>query len=143
MLSITLLVIMFVQEFGSVLVDSSSQFNANIAFIQLPRVPRLCTYSTFANNGKWLRNDIKSKSWRHENRQCVSDSSKGMTAHLRRYVDDLEELDRLAGLSFQDFQDLVSKNPRDIVKSSQVVTYSRKVFIPLTRLCRDKCHYCT
>ncbi|HCA84703.1 MAG TPA: 7,8-didemethyl-8-hydroxy-5-deazariboflavin synthase [Streptomyces sp.] len=24
-----------------------------------------------------------------------------------------------------------------------VVTYSRKVFIPLTRLCRDKCHYCT
>ncbi|MGK2925091.1 MAG: 5-amino-6-(D-ribitylamino)uracil--L-tyrosine 4-hydroxyphenyl transferase CofH [Lysobacterales bacterium] len=24
-----------------------------------------------------------------------------------------------------------------------VVTYSRKVFIPLTRLCRDFCHYCT
>ncbi|MFI0895879.1 bifunctional FO biosynthesis protein CofGH [Streptomyces sp. NPDC020983] len=24
-----------------------------------------------------------------------------------------------------------------------VVTYSRKVFIPLTRLCRDTCHYCT
>jgi FO synthase len=24
-----------------------------------------------------------------------------------------------------------------------VVTYSRKVFIPLTRLCRDRCHYCT
>ncbi|WP_302185328.1 bifunctional FO biosynthesis protein CofGH [Streptomyces sp. GMY02] len=24
-----------------------------------------------------------------------------------------------------------------------VITYSRKVFIPLTRLCRDKCHYCT
>ncbi len=24
-----------------------------------------------------------------------------------------------------------------------VVTYSRKVFIPLTQLCRDKCHYCT
>ncbi|SEL18074.1 FO synthase [Rhodococcus maanshanensis] len=23
------------------------------------------------------------------------------------------------------------------------VSYSRKVFIPLTRLCRDKCHYCT
>ncbi|MCD2156522.1 bifunctional FO biosynthesis protein CofGH [Rhodococcus cerastii] len=23
------------------------------------------------------------------------------------------------------------------------VTYSRKVFIPLTRLCQDKCHYCT
>lgn len=25
----------------------------------------------------------------------------------------------------------------------QVVSYSRKVFIPLTRLCRDVCHYCT
>ncbi|MFG2095321.1 bifunctional FO biosynthesis protein CofGH [Streptomyces sp. NPDC048612] len=24
-----------------------------------------------------------------------------------------------------------------------VITYSRGVFIPLTRLCRDKCHYCT
>ena len=23
------------------------------------------------------------------------------------------------------------------------MTYSRKVFIPLTRLCRDRCHYCT
>jgi FO synthase len=24
-----------------------------------------------------------------------------------------------------------------------VLTYSKKVFIPLTRLCRDRCHYCT
>jgi FO synthase len=24
-----------------------------------------------------------------------------------------------------------------------VITYSRKVFIPLTRMCRDRCHYCT
>src|SRR6476469_7659560 len=24
-----------------------------------------------------------------------------------------------------------------------VVTYSPKVFIPVTRLCRDRCHYCT
>lgn len=24
-----------------------------------------------------------------------------------------------------------------------IVTYSRKVFIPLTQLCRDVCHYCT
>src|SRR5215213_5467971 len=24
-----------------------------------------------------------------------------------------------------------------------IVTYSRKVFIPLTHLCRDRCHYCT
>ncbi|HWD80296.1 MAG TPA: 7,8-didemethyl-8-hydroxy-5-deazariboflavin synthase CofG, partial [Kribbella sp.] len=26
---------------------------------------------------------------------------------------------------------------------SGVITYSKKVFIPLTRLCRDRCHYCT
>ena len=24
-----------------------------------------------------------------------------------------------------------------------IVSYSRKVFIPLTQLCRDVCHYCT
>src|SRR5690349_11597178 len=24
-----------------------------------------------------------------------------------------------------------------------IVTFSKKVFIPLTRLCRDRCHYCT
>ncbi|WP_442914714.1 bifunctional FO biosynthesis protein CofGH [Kribbella sp. CCNWLY201] len=24
-----------------------------------------------------------------------------------------------------------------------IITYSKKVFIPLTRLCRDRCHYCT
>ncbi|MEC7147404.1 MAG: hypothetical protein VXW33_06840, partial [Pseudomonadota bacterium] len=23
------------------------------------------------------------------------------------------------------------------------ITYSKKVFIPLTQLCRDVCHYCT
>ncbi len=26
---------------------------------------------------------------------------------------------------------------------SQLITYSPKVFIPLTKLCRDRCHYCT
>jgi len=31
---------------------------------------------------------------------------------------------------------------RDIGKGD-IVTYSRKVFIPLTELCRDVCHYCT
>jgi 7,8-didemethyl-8-hydroxy-5-deazariboflavin synthase CofG subunit len=31
----------------------------------------------------------------------------------------------------------------DEVGRSGQITYSRKVFIPLTRLCRDRCHYCT
>src|SRR5271163_2001968 len=26
---------------------------------------------------------------------------------------------------------------------ADTITYSRKVFIPLTQLCRDVCHYCT
>ncbi len=29
------------------------------------------------------------------------------------------------------------------LRSSAVVTYSPKVFVPLTKLCRDVCHYCT
>ncbi|WP_156756037.1 bifunctional FO biosynthesis protein CofGH [Actinokineospora pegani] len=31
----------------------------------------------------------------------------------------------------------------EAVGRTGVITYSRKVFIPLTRLCRDRCHYCT
>ncbi len=28
-------------------------------------------------------------------------------------------------------------------RSGPLVTYSPKVFVPLTKLCRDVCHYCT
>ncbi len=42
---------------------------------------------------------------------------------------------------------VVARRVRDAglaeVNRPGVVTYSRKVFIPLTRLCRDRCHYCT
>jgi FO synthase len=31
---------------------------------------------------------------------------------------------------------------RDVARP-RIVTYSRKVFLPLTQLCRDSCHYCT
>jgi FO synthase len=31
----------------------------------------------------------------------------------------------------------------DSLGRPRTITYSRKVFIPLTRLCRDRCHYCT
>lgn len=38
---------------------------------------------------------------------------------------------------------LVDESERLTVASfGSIVTYSRKVFIPLTRLCRDVCHYC-
>ena len=36
----------------------------------------------------------------------------------------------------------VAARRRDSVHGS-VVSYSRKVFVPLTKLCRDVCHYCT
>jgi FO synthase len=49
-----------------------------------------------------------------------------------------EDLDRLAA---------VAARVRDagLVAAGRpgVVTYSPKVFIPITRLCRDRCHYCT
>ena len=49
--------------------------------------------------------------------------------------DDLDELLAVAG----------AVRDKGLVAAGRpgVVTYSRKVFIPLTRLCRDRCHYCT
>jgi FO synthase len=48
------------------------------------------------------------------------------------------DLDRLCQVAAQ-ARDL---GLRDAERAG-VVTYSRKVFVPLTRLCRDRCHYCT
>ena len=50
----------------------------------------------------------------------------------------------LALAEFQDTSALaaVAAQLRD-VEFLNVVTYSKKVFIPLTHLCRDVCHYCT
>ena len=50
-------------------------------------------------------------------------------------------------LQFADFTDTgaiarVASELRDR-GFNNVVTYSRKVFLPLTHLCRDVCHYCT
>ncbi|MEP9393409.1 MULTISPECIES: 7,8-didemethyl-8-hydroxy-5-deazariboflavin synthase CofG [Gordonia] len=49
--------------------------------------------------------------------------------------DDLQSLQRIAGR-------LRDEGLAADGRGAQV-TYSRKVFIPLTRLCRDRCHYCT
>jgi FO synthase len=49
--------------------------------------------------------------------------------------DDLEQLCAIAGR--------VRDAGLDAAGRPGSVTYSRKVFIPLTRLCRDRCHYCT
>jgi len=39
--------------------------------------------------------------------------------------------------------DLLSEARRIRDQRSRLVTYSPKVFVPLTKLCRDVCHYCT
>ena len=50
-------------------------------------------------------------------------------------------------LSLADFDDTAALVRMASVLRDQghqnVITYSRKVFIPLTHLCRDVCHYCT
>jgi FO synthase len=56
-------------------------------------------------------------------------------------------LSRDEALSLVDLQDIgelirAAAARRDFAHGG-IVTYSRKVFIPLTQLCRDVCHYCT
>jgi FO synthase len=49
--------------------------------------------------------------------------------------EDLEQLCAIAGR--------IRDAGLDAAGRPATVTYSRKVFLPLTRLCRDRCHYCT
>jgi FO synthase len=62
---------------------------------------------------------------------------------------DVVEAEALLGARGERLERLtaVARRVRDAgleaVGRAGVVTYSRKVFIPLTRLCRDRCHYCT
>ncbi|MGH8317108.1 MAG: 5-amino-6-(D-ribitylamino)uracil--L-tyrosine 4-hydroxyphenyl transferase CofH [Steroidobacteraceae bacterium] len=63
---------------------------------------------------------------------------------------DLDELEDLR--SYEDAERLEHLEPAALLPRAEeltlagfdrAVTYSRKVFIPLTQLCRDVCHYCT
>ncbi|WP_411574014.1 bifunctional FO biosynthesis protein CofGH [Streptomyces fradiae] len=49
-----------------------------------------------------------------------------------------DDLDRLAGIAARVRDAGLAEAGRP-----GVITYSRSVFLPLTRLCRDTCHYCT
>jgi FO synthase len=50
----------------------------------------------------------------------------------------------IADLLERPLADLLRESERMTIEAfGSVVTYSRKVFIPLTTLCRDVCHYCT
>jgi len=58
---------------------------------------------------------------------------------------DVAEVTALLGATGEDLDRLCAAGARvrDAGNPDRVVTYSPKVFIPVTRLCRDRCHYCT
>jgi FO synthase len=87
----------------------------------------------------------------------MAGTSRGAANGLRRAIAraaagkslDLDEATTLLAARGESLDDLcvVAARVRDTGLESAgragLVTYSRKVFIPLTRLCRDRCHYCT
>src|SRR5213080_1399638 len=56
----------------------------------------------------------------------------------------LDETEALASARGDDLERLMALASylRELGRGT-TVTYSRKVFLPLTMLCRDHCHYCT
>src|SRR5919108_2864971 len=56
----------------------------------------------------------------------------------------VEDLEALLGARGDALDELlrIAAHLRDL-GHGRTVTYSRKVFVPLTMLCRDRCHYCT
>ncbi|MGW2301748.1 bifunctional FO biosynthesis protein CofGH [Streptomyces sp. NPDC001809] len=80
-------------------------------------------------------------------------SANAMRRALRRARDgvalDVGEAAVLLRARGEDLADLVASAGRvrdaglEAAGRPGVITYSKSVFIPLTRLCRDKCHYCT
>ena len=84
---------------------------------------------------------------------AVSPSASAMRRALRRARDgatlNVDEAVVLLCARGADLDDLCASAARvrdaGLLEAGRpkTVTYSRKVFIPLTRLCRDKCHYCT
>jgi FO synthase len=66
-----------------------------------------------------------------------------VSARLRPFVDARAEADPMS-LVEAPLEALVEKASRLRDEGHDaLVSYSRKVFLPLTRLCRDVCHYCT
>ncbi|MFJ9769779.1 bifunctional FO biosynthesis protein CofGH [Kitasatospora sp. NPDC101157] len=80
-------------------------------------------------------------------------TANAMRRALRRARDgvalDLAEAAVLLQARGEDLSDLCASAARvrdaglEAAGRPGVITYSKSVFIPLTRLCRDKCHYCT
>ncbi|MFC5727652.1 MULTISPECIES: bifunctional FO biosynthesis protein CofGH [Nocardioides] len=78
----------------------------------------------------------------HEIRRALARAERGAALDVTEAAALLaatgEELDRLAAAAAR-----VRDAGLVAAGRARVVTYSPKVFIPVTRLCRDRCHYCT
>jgi FO synthase len=67
-----------------------------------------------------------------------------MTEMLAMFTESAGAAEIGAALARVTLEDMLNASERTTLDHfGSVVTYSRKVFIPLTRLCRDVCHYCT
>jgi FO synthase len=85
--------------------------------------------------------------------QNTPPTANGMRRALKRARDgvalDVTEAGILLQARGSDLADLMAGAARirdaglESAGRAGVITYSKSVFIPLTRLCRDKCHYCT
>ncbi|MEU7072578.1 bifunctional FO biosynthesis protein CofGH [Streptomyces narbonensis] len=85
--------------------------------------------------------------------QAARPTGNAMRRALKRARDgvalDVTEAAVLLRARGEDLEDLVASAGRvrdaglEAAGRPGVITYSKSVFIPLTRLCRDKCHYCT
>ncbi|MFE5713922.1 bifunctional FO biosynthesis protein CofGH [Streptomyces sp. NPDC056501] len=85
--------------------------------------------------------------------QAARPTENAMRRALKRARDgvalDVAEAAVLLRARGEDLADLVASAGRvrdaglEAAGRPGVITYSKSVFIPLTRLCRDKCHYCT
>ncbi|MEU0231900.1 MULTISPECIES: bifunctional FO biosynthesis protein CofGH [unclassified Streptomyces] len=85
--------------------------------------------------------------------QAARPTDNAMRRALRRARDgvalDVTEAAVLLRARGEDLADLVASAGRvrdaglEAAGRPGVITYSKSVFVPLTRLCRDKCHYCT
>tara|TARA_R110002096_G_C14649298_1_gene726311 strand:+ start:72 stop:2483 length:2412 start_codon:yes stop_codon:yes gene_type:complete len=77
------------------------------------------------------------KSSRKRERGCMRTIA--MSENIK--VEAAEILSRFQNLPFEDLMDAAER--LTLSGHGAVVSYSRKVFMPLTKLCRDVCHYCT
>src|SRR4051812_33968460 len=70
-------------------------------------------------------------------RRALARAESGMSLSVREVADLLAS----RGADLERLMELASRL-RELGHGDRV-TYSRKVFVPLTMLCRDRCHYCT